>query len=240
MSLKDILDAISREVEKDYVIADRPKIKSTWLLADSQKYLEKLHHGIAEFKSILSCLYPFLNLTELLAFAYNLQRREESVEEIDDGYASRMKEDYVKTINAMHIEELLVYLGRGAEFVKKRLELSEKQELEPYSTSYSKRVEEFLKMLDKIDKRQEFEQELRKKMCEVPITWCFDCEYEKIVRQRGGNNYRLKVMEFMPKYPKDKDEHIKRYAKEIAKILNTMPSFYLQFKKPLQLKLFKP
>jgi|GEM_PF-4977010 len=253
--MSDLLEKaekIVEELKKKYRVCQRPRLRSGYLLAiDNQKYIENVHHGLYEFEKFLSCLYPFLNLLEVFAIANGLQKRENDV--IKKGYSEKhpnsiwyycreLSKEYRERIMSMNFSDLLVYLERKGH--KEFEDLETLAKFNPYSISFKKRIELFSEVFSEVDDSFRFDLELRMKMCEVPITWCFECQYEKIKRERGGDNYRLKVMEFMPVYPKNKDVHIKKYATEISKMMKDWPTFYIDEesieKKPLQLKLFKP
>ncbi|MEM2932849.1 MAG: hypothetical protein QW622_01395 [Candidatus Pacearchaeota archaeon] len=195
--------------QKGFRIIERKLPKNLLTLINSisekQKFYEDIHHSLDEFYIYFFQLYPFLNLNELFALALGIRER----------------------TNSRNVSSNINYfIDQGKINLEGLLNESKIDSCNPYSNSKNKidsfqnRIKIFYYLFP------EFENKFRNALSQEPTIYVFACNYEREKALRG-DNYRLKIMNFMPVYPKNKEEHIKLYSKEIVRILKSFPQFYI-------------
>lgn len=242
MDFKELEKRLKEKLEKKYVLKYR-KCPPSKLLLTLGSRLQFTHHGLDEFFFNLFEMYPFLDLSELLALSYSLYKKRK-----DHFRGFRRSENFYGMVRVYDYEfENEIRNSKLNKILYKFLTDGERSfqtaqdnepdiyfdiyfefaDYNPYCTEKCKleeRIEAFCNVIG-----QEGEKKFKEKILEEPATYVFPCQYEREKRARGGDNYKLEIMKFMPVYPKKgKKWHREKFAMETARIIRKFPSFFIE------------
>lgn len=206
------------------------------LCGSNPTLISSLHHGLNE--TPLQGLYPaYLNLDEVVAFEASSWKRREIDPHFFPGFVGSA--DLYKIFReVLQIGHPWLNKYRTQTFSGSTSALHEK--LNPFSE------QNLRERLEQVEKGPELM--LTDCLCQEINEYVFECQYAERKHERGGDNYKLIIMEFQPLYPK-RETIVPNYASEIARIISRYherqgaqcsnhPAELLKTKTPKQLSLF--
>jgi hypothetical protein len=182
------------------------------LTGGSIRFLEQIHHGLWE--TPMQALYPHLNLDELLVFEAG------SWEFRNDGSSN-----FRKLIGAGNIYDIFNRINQdGFPYLQRIQKLkrwkNKNAELNPFGRSRTLK-----QRLERVTPEEVGK--LLERLSQPASTYVFECKYADVKRKRGGNNFGLEILHFMPVYPKSNEVNVENYASEIAAIISQYPIYYV-------------
>jgi len=184
------------------------------LTGGSVKFLEQIHHGLCE--TPMQALYPHLNLDELLVF-----------EAGSWGFRDEKSDEFRKLVEAGSIYDIFNRINQdGFPYLQRIQKLGKWEDkhdkLNPFGRSRT--LKQRLERAAPEEVRR-----LLERLSQPASTYVFECKYAGVKKSRGGNNFGLEILGFMPVYPKSAEVHAEKYASEIAAIMAQYPASYVPF-----------
>ena len=180
------------------------------LCGGNQGLISSAHHGLYEVP--LRKFYPHLDLDEAVAFAASSWERRRR----EPGNFSRL----VQSASAYEIFSEIFKIGMP--WVNKHLRISDAQRrrhqrLNPY------RRKDLRARLERVD--PEAVDTLRERLQEDICEYVFHCQYQSRKMARGGDNYKLEIMNFQNVYPR-RGRIVPAFAAEVSRIISGYPREY--------------
>ena len=194
-------------------MAERPKPTKPLLLelcGGNQGLISSAHHGL--YESNLSEIYPQLDLDEAIAFAVSSFKGRERDSR---GFARMVEENDLYGIfnNVFSI---------GMPWLNKYKQISSVQEtkhskLNPYHGSNLR------ERLERVS--PESTKRLKGQLKDTVNEYVFDCQYRSRKAARGGDNYKLEIMNFQPVFPRS-GVIVPNFCAEVARMISGYSSEY--------------
>jgi len=171
--------------------------------------IEEVHHGLAE--TPLNDFYQWLNFDEAIAFAAETWKRRH----LSGNFGELAKKSDLYMLFSDVYRDAMPRLNAN-KFISEKLR-KKHNDMNPFGRNLQERLEQ-------VD--DEAVEKLRESLQESTTEWVWHGQYQGRKAWRGGDNYKLRVMEFMPTaYPR-KGRIVPGYASEIARLVSDYPMDY--------------
>lgn len=176
----------------------------------NQGLISSLHHGL--YETPLNGVYPYLDFNETVAFAANSWKsRNTSIKDMGQLVSQNDLYEIFSEVFRIGMPWLNKY---------KAITLDSMQKYTALNPFEGKNLKERLAAVP-----SSAVEILKKRLCEDVNEYVFHCQYQQRKNIRGGDNYKLEIMNFQNVYPKS-GKIVPAFASEIARIFSTYPRTY--------------